>query len=65
MTINEERISAVSRTRQFLLDLLDPQKTPRVPRSIRKQSYSLLRHFPTEYDATKAWPPQFRKSYEP
>jgi len=44
-----ERRNAVNRTRIFLLDLMDPKKTPRVPKSIRKEAASCLRHYPGEY----------------
>lgn len=50
MTTPEERIRAISNTHQFLRDLLDPKKTPRVPRAIRKQALWLLRHYPMHYD---------------
>jgi hypothetical protein len=35
--------------RQFLLDLLDSKKTPRVPKKIRLAARDRLRHFPAEY----------------
>jgi hypothetical protein len=50
MTIACERTRAVLNTEQFLRDLMDPKKTPRVPRSIREQAYRLLRHYPSKYD---------------
>lgn len=50
MTIPLERTYAVKNTRQFLLDLLDPKLTPRVPKSIREQAYHCLRHYPTDFD---------------
>jgi len=50
MTVPVERTNAVIRTRNFLLDLLDPKKTPRVPRLIRQDAKNLLRHYPTEFD---------------
>jgi hypothetical protein len=30
-------------------DLLDPRKTPRVPKDIRRRALGVLRHFPDEY----------------
>jgi hypothetical protein len=59
MTINEERVSSVAQTRRFLLDLLIPSLTPKVPKTIRMRARSLLRHFPSPYEAERAWPPQF------
>lgn len=50
MTLPYERKNAVLRTEQFLKDLMDPKKTPRVPKEIRKQAYRCLRHYPGNYD---------------
>ena len=50
MTIKSEKLNALARARDFMRDLLDPKKTPRIPRAIRKQSYWCLRHFPFEHD---------------
>ena len=50
MTIPLERTRAVINTRQFLLDLLNPEVTPRVPRPIRDRANHLLRHYPTVFD---------------
>ena len=49
MTIPIERTWSVLNTREFLLDLLDPKKTPRVPKDIRRQAGRLLKHYPTKY----------------
>ena len=53
MTLPDERTRAVLTTRQFLVDLLDPQKTPKVPRSIRVRAALVLRHYPSPYDMEK------------
>ena len=50
MTINYERRNAVNRTREFLVDLMNPKKTPRVPKEIRQEAYRCLKHYPREYD---------------
>jgi len=50
MTLPIERKQAVIRTRQFLLDLLDPKMTPKVPKAIREQAYRCLKHYPLDYD---------------
>lgn len=50
MTLPYERTRAVIRTEEFLKDLTDPKKTPRLPKTIRHQAYSLLRHYPNRYD---------------
>lgn len=49
MTMPNERRWAVDNTRQFLVDLMDPKKTPRVPSSVRKEAYRCLKHYPGEY----------------
>jgi hypothetical protein len=50
MTLAVERTRAVMQTKQFLIDLLNTSKTPRVPKHIRQQAYSLLKHYPTIHD---------------
>ncbi len=50
MTIACERTRAVVHTEQFLVDLLDPRKTPRVPKDIRLRAAALLRHYPSQLD---------------
>lgn len=49
MTVPVERTNAVINTETFLIDLLDPHKTPRVPSVIRERARSLLRHYPSKY----------------
>ena len=49
MTMPCERYWAINNTRLFLVDLMDPKKTPRVPKEIRKEAYRCLRHYPGEY----------------
>ena len=46
MTTRQEEINAVYKTRHFLMDLLDPQKTPKVPKYIRQEASNLLKHYP-------------------
>lgn len=53
MTVPVERTNAVIQTEKFLLDLLDPKKTPRVPREVRVQARSLLKHYPHEHEMEK------------
>jgi len=54
MTMPRERRQAVIRTEKFLIDLMDPKKTPRVPKEIRKKAAQCLRHYPTDYDMNLA-----------
>lgn len=46
MTLPDERYYSLIKTRDFLRDLLDPKKTPRVPKEIRRRAGSCLRHYP-------------------
>lgn len=64
MTLPDERYRAVKRAREFLRDLLDPKKTPKVPKSIRQEAYWVLKHFPDEVSmsqVSKASPRVFEK----
>ena len=47
MTLPDERYRAVVQTQRFLLQILT---TPRVPKAIKDQARSCLRHYPSEYD---------------
>jgi hypothetical protein len=49
MTLPDERYRAITWARDLCEELLDPKKTPRVPKEIRQQAYSVLRHFPDDY----------------
>lgn len=50
MTVPMERTNAVLNTEKFLLDLLRPSVTPRVPKEIRERARGLLRHYPSSFD---------------
>lgn len=54
MTLPDERYRAVLNTRIFLYELCDPQKTPRVPKEVRKTASWCLRHFPSKLDMDQA-----------
>ncbi len=54
MTLPDERYRAVRLATELLLDICDPQKTPRVPREIRERAVGVLRHFPTKLDLDRA-----------
>ena len=49
MTLPDERYWALIKTEQFLIRLQNPQQSPRVPRYVREQAGSLLRHYPGTY----------------
>ena len=50
MTVQSEKFRALQMTREFLRELLDPKKTPKVRREIRERAYRCLRHFPWDMD---------------
>ena len=54
VTLPDERYRAVVQTRRFLLDLCNPEHTPRVPKLIRETARSMLRHYPSDYDMRTA-----------
>ena len=45
MTMPNERFYAIRNTREFLVELMDPKKTPRVPKEIRLKAYYAIKHF--------------------
>jgi hypothetical protein len=68
MTLPDERYRSLVQTKNFLLDLLNTQKTPRVPKIIRQRAHSLLRHWPDNYHLelmTEEMPKHFAKQMEP
>jgi hypothetical protein len=54
MTLPDERYRAVRMARQFLLELCDSNKTPRIPSIIRNQARGILRHYPSDWDMERA-----------
>ena len=51
MTLPDERYRAVVRTQEFLVEILN---TPRVPKAIKDQARSCLRHYPSAWDMRQA-----------
>jgi len=49
MTLPDEEMRALKTARAFLFSLMDPTRTPRVPRAIRLQARDRLRHYPYEH----------------
>ncbi len=69
MTLPDERYRAVMWAERFLRDLAhDRVNYPRIPKKVRQEAYSILRHYPAEYDmkrtAEKA-PEVFQERMEP
>jgi predicted nuclease with TOPRIM domain len=54
MTLPDERYRAVMETIRFLTDLQSSTVYPRVPKQVRKQALSLLRHYPSAWDMKQA-----------
>jgi hypothetical protein len=46
MTLPDERYRALKWAEELMKDLLDPTKTPRVPKTVRAQARAVLRHYP-------------------
>jgi hypothetical protein len=51
MTLPDERYRAVVQTQRFLLEILT---TPRIPKAIKDQARSCLRHYPSDWDMNRA-----------
>lgn len=49
VTLPDERYRALKMAESMMMDLMDPSKTPRVPRAVRAQARSVLRHYPGSY----------------
>jgi len=54
MTLPDERFRSIKYAQDFLRDLLDPKVTPKIPKHIRKRAYSILKHFPHQYEMEQA-----------
>ncbi len=69
MTLPDERYRAVMWAERFLRDLAhDTINYPRVPKKVRGEARSILRHFPAEYDmkrVSEKAPEIFQERMEP
>jgi len=68
MTLPDERYRAVKWAEQFLLELSDPKKTPRIPKELRQRAWSILRHYPNKWDmdnVSSKCPETFQETMEP
>ena len=50
MTLPDERYRSIHQAEQFLMDLCDRTKTPRVPKAVRARASAVLRHYPSQWD---------------
>lgn len=46
MSLRIEQYRALKITKEFLFEMLDPKKTPRVPGDVRRRASRCLRHYP-------------------
>jgi hypothetical protein len=69
LTLPDERYRAVMWAERFLQDLAhDYKKYPRIPKTVRQEAYSILRHFPSSWDmknASDLAPVVFQERMEP
>ncbi len=69
MTLPDERYRSVMWAKKFLQDLAyNTKEYPRVPKKVRGEAHSILRHFPSEWDmdrASNGSPDVFQKRMEP
>lgn len=68
MTLPDERYRSLVQTKKFLMELLSPHMTPRVPKIIRQRANGLLRHWPDDYHLDlmcENMPGAFAKQMEP
>jgi len=69
VTLPDERYRAVVWAERFLKELAhDTKKYPRVPKAVRREAYSILRHYPSKWDMTRvseASPEVFQEKMEP
>jgi hypothetical protein len=68
MTLPDERYRAVMQTREFLIDLTDYKKYPKVPKLVRQHAIWCLRHYPSGWDmeaASRGVPEVFAKQMDP
>lgn len=69
MTLPDERYRAVLWARTFLFELAnDTKKYPRISKAVRQQAWSILRHYPSDWDMSvvaEQSPNVFQKQMEP
>ena len=51
MTLPYEQYHAMVNTRAFLVSMLNPKETPKIPKAIRELARHHLKHYPAEYEA--------------
>lgn len=54
MTLPDERYRAVMWAERFLRQIANPKGYPRIPKHVRSEAQSILRHFPSKWDMDRA-----------
>ena len=54
MTLPDERTRAVQNVREFLFQLAWRYGIKKIPSEVRRQARSLLKHYPGDFDLTRA-----------
>ncbi len=69
MTLPDERYRAVLWASRFLQEIAyDPKRRPRIPKEVRQEAKTILRHFPSSFDlkmAERGAPEVFQEKMEP
>jgi len=65
MTTEQEEHYALIRARQFLVDLMDPKKTPRVPKYVREEARARVKHFPIMSEYLEKYGPHDHDHLDP
>ena len=69
MTMPDERYRAVIWASNFLGDIANnPKKYPRIPKTIRQEAWSILRHYPSDWEMSRVAekvPEVFQERMEP
>jgi len=60
MTLPYENYTSLNNTRNFLKDLMDPKKSPKVPKQVRQRARNLLKHFPADFEVCE-WISTYQK----
>lgn len=50
MTLPYENYNSLVNARNFLTELMNPDKTPKVPKAVRQRARNLLKHFPADFE---------------
>lgn len=61
MTIPSEELQALKRSRNFLVDLINPVLTPRVPPYIRHAARDCVKHYPFDHVIEEVWKRRIRE----